>query len=116
MLKPALALAATVLSAGCVSYNIRSDGSTTAALGQTVQVGAYSVTPVALIEDSRCPVGVQCAWAGRVRISARVGGEMREMTLGQPGGAGPELAWVTPAKRANEEIFEEQYRFGFKAK
>ena len=114
MLKPALTLAITAtLLSGCVRYNIRSDGVSQAALGQTVRIGPHSVTPLAVVEDSRCPTGVQCPWAGRVRVNARVDGQPRELTLGQPGPV--ELAWVAPAKRANEEIYSEQYRFGFRA-
>ena len=116
MLRPALALALiATLHSGCVRYNIRSDGVSQAALGQTLQVGGRNVTPLAVVEDSRCPTGTQCVWAGRVRLSARIDGQRRELTLGQPDPGGVELAWVAPAKRANESIFEEQYRFGFRA-
>ena len=32
-----------------------------------------SVGVTELVEDSRCPTGVQCVWAGRVRMALRLG-------------------------------------------
>lgn len=34
--------------------------------------GGYTVAFVELIEDSRCPVDVECIWAGNARIKIRV--------------------------------------------
>jgi hypothetical protein len=45
----------------------------TARLGQTVYVDGPRVTPLAVVEDSRCPTGVRCVWSGQVRLKVRVG-------------------------------------------
>jgi hypothetical protein len=45
-----------------------------ARLGETVRLGALRVTPVSIVEDSRCPRLVTCVWRGRLRICALVRG------------------------------------------
>lgn len=43
------------------------------ALGERQQVWRdLAVTPLEVIEDSRCPADVQCVWQGRFRLSARL--------------------------------------------
>jgi hypothetical protein len=88
-----------------------------ARFGETAHVGPVRVTPLTLLEDSRCPQGVQCVWAGRVRISARLGEATRELTLGQPAGVpggAVTLVEVAPAKRKDAAIRPADYRFGFR--
>lgn len=57
-------------------------------IGETISVDGPVITPLALLEDSRCAEGTQCVWAGRLRVRVRVGlgSGPREidMTLGQP--------------------------------
>jgi hypothetical protein len=59
-----------------------------ARLGRTVMVDGPRVTPLAVLEDTRCPILAQCVWAGRVRIRARIAGGtkafVREMEIGKP--------------------------------
>ena len=52
----------------------RVPGTVTARLNQEVQIGDIRVTPLAVLEDSRCPVDVTCIWAGRVRLRVAVSG------------------------------------------
>ena len=96
--------------------------SPTAALGQTAYVDGVLIRPLSIVEDSRCPVNVQCVWAGRLVILAEVefhGGseEFRgNMTLGQPLPLGSEvvtLASAVPAKIAGVETKPGAYRFTF---
>lgn len=117
----ALPLATLSTLAGCITYRTQSDGITRAHLGETVAVGGPRVTPLKLLEDSRCPAGVQCVWAGQVRISVRIdlgsGSETRDLTSGKPERVADgtlELVEVTPAKKAGLPIYPEDYRFGFK--
>ncbi len=117
---PIIALAALTLS-GCISYHIQDDGVTRARFGETVAVDGPKVTPLALLDDSRCPVGVQCVWAGQVKITVRIdtgkGSETRELTLGkgEPVADGQlELVEVMPEKRSDTTLYPEDYRFGFK--
>lgn len=43
------------------------------AIGESQQVFAdFAVTPLDLLEDSRCLVDAQCVWAGRVRLRAQL--------------------------------------------
>ena len=41
-------------------------------LGHTARLGPLAVTPMTIVEDSRCPTGVQCIQAGTVRLQARI--------------------------------------------
>lgn len=82
------------------------------ALGSTVRIRGTDlhVTFQRVVEDSRCPVNVQCVWAGEVTLELgfRTGdGPERTHTLVLPGGGGAPLnvgplgireAWVTPAR------------------
>lgn len=112
---------ATSVIAGCVSYKVRQDGIARAGIGQTVYVDGPKVTPLKLLEDSRCLAQVQCVWAGRVRIEARIDlgsrSETRELVLGQPttvADGSLDLVEVYPEAKADRTIFPEDYRFGFR--
>jgi hypothetical protein len=90
---------------------------TYAALGQTVVVHGRRITPLHVIEDSRCPSSVTCVWAGRVRLSVRVDRAVREMTLGHPlrvAGGALRLSSVLPARTRTTAIAPRAYRFGFR--
>src|SRR3989337_1495520 len=57
----------------------------TAPLNEVATLDGLTGRPLAVLEDSRCPLLVRCVWAGRVRISAEVrGAGTRELTLGEP--------------------------------
>lgn len=109
-----------LLLAGCVNYSVKDDGIARARFSETVQVDGPQVTPVGLLEDSRCPKDVQCVWAGQVRISAKVhlgsGTETHELTLGQPiqvADGKLTLVEVQPEAISGRNIYPEEYRFGF---
>ncbi len=70
-MKRALILAAPIL-AGCATAPTSSDGVARAGLNQRVYVDGPYVTPLAIVEDSRCPDGVQCVSAGRTRVAVRI--------------------------------------------
>lgn len=88
-----------------------------ARLGETVRVQNMRITPLRVLEDSRCPQNARCVWAGRVRLSARIGRTTRELTLGQPvsiAGGTLQLSAVLPEKTTRESaIPPRSYRFGF---
>jgi len=77
---------------------------------------------IEIIEDSRCPQGVTCVWAGRVTclIDIIEAGSSYKMTLTEPGLTDEysrercesyELAFhVTPYPQAGEKIYQETYR------
>ena len=91
-------------------------------IGEAILVNGLRLRPVDVVEDSRCPTNVQCVWAGRVRISVRIGApdgsgiEARELTLGEPiivQGGTLTLARVEPEKKFAGSIEREAYRFTF---
>lgn len=107
------------LVAGCVSYKVRHDGVARAGLNETVYVDGPRVTPLKLLEDSRCPAKVQCVWAGRIRLEVRIDlgsrSETRELTLGEPitvADGSLDLVETYPEAKADRSISPEDYRFG----
>lgn len=55
-----------------------------ARLGQNVRLGDITVRPIAVTEDSRCPRGAVCVWAGRLKLRAAIAGAGEaELTLGE---------------------------------
>lgn len=52
-------------------------------LGQTVSVKDVSITFLELVEDSRCPEGVDCFWMGRaiVKVKVTANGKSEEKTI-----------------------------------
>lgn len=136
-MKAAILLASLSLAA-CVSAPLPPPAPTTAtaAIGQLVRVGPLGVTPVAIVEDSRCPAQVQCVWAGRLRLRANVfnaaaldrlgpntlampAAQVMELTLGQPTNAFGHrllLAAAIPEPIAGQPIPPAAYRFTFTAR
>jgi hypothetical protein len=111
------ALLAALALAGCAhAVPVPEDGLSRTGLGRTVAVGGPRVTPLRVLEDSRCPPDVRCVWAGRMRLQVRVdlgsGSQTRELTLGEPipvADGTLELVEVWPDKGSGGD-----YRFGFR--
>ena len=100
-------LFAALALAACVTVPAASatTGTPTAGFGQTANVGPLLVRPIALLEDSRCPINARCVWAGRLVILAEVsfnGGSEQfrgNMTLGTPLALGRENVTLIAAER-----------------
>ena len=93
---------------------------TPVALGEAVRVGALIVTPLKVVEDSRCPMNARCVWAGRVSVQTRIDGngwrETANLTLGQVYRAHGQmlaLASVAPEKTTDHQIEPREYRLVF---
>ncbi len=62
----------------------------TIGFGAQAMLNGVMIRPLAIVEDSRCPINARCVWAGRliltVEIDQRGGSETlrTNMTLGQP--------------------------------
>lgn len=91
-----------------------------ARLGQTVYVDGPRVTPLRVIEDSRCPMNARCIWAGRVVLRVKVqGGAWQrniDLTLGEPvqvADGALTLVSVTPESRTDTPVKPSHYRFAF---
>ena len=97
-------------------------GTSTARYGETANVGPMLVRPIALVEDSRCPINARCVWAGRLVINTEVtfnGGSetvTSNMTLGTPLVLGKESVMLVagePGKLAGAEGNPPANRFTF---
>ena len=91
-----------------------------ARLGQTVYVDGPRVTPIKVIEDSRCPMNARCVWAGRVVLRVKVAGgawqRTIDLTMGEPiqvADGGLTLVSVTPDRRTDTPVKPRDYRFAF---
>ena len=118
-----IVLAAFALSA-CATTSVQTPlaDSSNVALGQLAYADGPIIQPVAVLEDSRCPMNARCIWAGRVRVQMlwiRGTGEKQpfEITLG---GSTPiadgsiTLESVRPDKMTNVELKPADYRFSFR--
>ena len=103
------------------SYHTGDTMTVTAHIGQSVTVLGEKLTPIRVVDDSRCPTDVQCIWAGTVHVS-----------LGIVGGSGDsdmiielgksvttelnsiEFTAVSPSKNSKQEITAGDYAFTFK--
>ncbi|MEZ5679727.1 MAG: hypothetical protein R3E14_00320 [Erythrobacter sp.] len=122
----ALVLAALPL-AGCVvvpdapnvAGNPWNEG-TPVPLGQPVKVADVIVTPLRVVEDSRCPINARCVWAGRLVVETRIDGagwrDTANVTLGETYGTHEKVVRLIagePNKTTQEEIKPHQYRFTY---
>lgn len=94
--------------------------STVASLNQRILANEVHITPLEVVEDSRCPTDVQCIQAGTVRAKVRLEGpggtQVVTMVLGSPVAFGNKhvtLMNVTPSKNTSKPIAPSDYRFTF---
>lgn len=90
-------------------------------LGISKTITGVTITPIEVVEDSRCAEGVQCIWAGRVVVKANFskpsGNFTENIELGKSVDTGTEkveLVAVSPAPKAGVAIIPSDYRFEFK--
>lgn len=90
---------------------------------QAVTIDGVTITPLEVLEDSRCAEGVQCAWAGRLLLRANIskssGNFTETLELGKPVSTGAEevtLVSATPNPKQGENIPFEKYGFEFDVK
>lgn len=93
------------------------------AIGEPQEVwDGLSVTPLEVLEDSRCPIEAECVWEGRVRVAATLdlGHESISATIdsGEPlriHGGFLSIAEIAPDMSTQwSPIDQKEYRFGFK--
>lgn len=91
------------------------------ALGGHSRIFGLDISPIRIVEDSRCPTGVQCIQAGTVRLLVRIedrsGTREATLTLGEPvalaQGGWLALAAVCPYPSHPQRIPPDSYRFTF---
>lgn len=64
------------------------------ALGEAVEREGHRIAFVSVVEDSRCPTGVQCVWAGTAKIQVTIDGEPAVLTLSPARGQDTEAQMV----------------------
>lgn len=121
---PASMLAAALALSACAATRDQTPlaDASNVALGQKAYADGPIIQPVAVLEDSRCPMNARCIWAGRVRVKTlwiRGNGEKQpfEITLGEstPLADGSiTLEAVRPDKMTNAQLKPEDYRFSFR--
>lgn len=92
-------------------------------IDEEVQNNGVFIKPLEVVEDSRCPLDVQCIWAGttKVRVNLRDGWRKEEtvITLGSPvefAGNSVELLNVFPSPYSKSFIPKAEYSFHFLVK
>jgi hypothetical protein len=90
---------------------------------QAVTIEGVTITPLEVVEDSRCAEGVQCIWAGRLLLLANIskpsGKFNQTLELGKPVSIGTEevtLVSASPDPKQGETIPFEKYGFEFDVK
>ena len=116
-----LPIMAAITSACASVPPVNADGSSEARLGEMVNLGGPKVTVLRVLEDSRCPVEVDCVWAGRIKVSVKIelGSKTTEGELAsdQPLPVADGLLTLvsaTPAKSSQRTIAPGDYRFALK--
>ena len=91
-----------------------------ARIGESASALGVTILPQEVLEDSRCPVDVQCIWAGTVRLRALLTSGLGEapqvFELGKPITTEVEeitLVEVLPGSEAGGELKASDYRFIF---
>ena len=89
-------------------------------LNKKVSAQGFSITPLEIMEDSRCPTDVVCVWEGTFKLKTLLGKNdvSREviLTLGLPTifvGKKFILEQVTPEANSKKPILPEDYIFDF---
>lgn len=100
---------------------LAADGVFAADIGETVDLGGgLTITPLAIVDDSRCPNDVVCETAGRILVRANVSGEEMEfeqMRLVETPRGSFTLAVVKPGSWLDwpeNEVPRPPHRFGFR--
>jgi hypothetical protein len=82
---------------------------------------AEHITVLSVLEDSRCPIDVQCIQAGTVRVRAKIetgmGASQMDLTLNKPVTTETEeitLIAVRPEKESKKQLTENDYTFIFR--
>ena len=92
-------------------------------LNQSKSAYGVTLTPIAVLEDSRCPSDVTCVWEGRIRLQVRIQSGLGTATsifsLGDTITTEAEaitLIEVRPYQRSDRAITDDEYEFIFLVK
>lgn len=115
---PALPEVATTTPSPSQDVSTETTGVFTLGLGETGTSHGWTITPTSLVQDSRCPVDVQCIQAGTVEVNVRIGSSSVEKTITlvtpeEIEGGQITLVQVTPDKNSKFPTKQQEYRFSF---
>ncbi|MDP9423295.1 MAG: hypothetical protein M3Q19_10795 [Pseudomonadota bacterium] len=117
-MKAILAILALPL-AGCATTPPAKAGPT-AGFGEIAYTNGLRVRPIAIVEDSRCPINALCVWAGRLVVRSEVRGgawkKVLDLELAKPepiADGALTLVAAEPSKMADTPIDTRTYRFAF---
>lgn len=88
-MKRLVLIAAAVTLAACATPTppVANARITDAGIGRTAIVNGLRIRPLAVVEDSRCPMNARCVWAGRIVVRVALSGRgratTRNLTLGE---------------------------------
>ena len=104
-----------------VPYNILAYGETTLDINEEAEFENIKITPLEVTEDSRCPQGVLCIWAGtlKVRVLIDTGSDTTTLTVElnkslQVDNFEIKLLSAEPVPKASSTITPSDYEFIFK--
>lgn len=90
---------------------------------KTAKKSGLKIKFISVIEDSRCPVGVNCVWAGNAKIKVMITGEHGSKTFEFNTTMGPKgdildgwsimLEELTPLPRADKKTRPRDYKATF---
>lgn len=91
---------------------------------RTMKQSRLKIKFISVIEDSRCPVDVQCVWAGNAKVKVQISGAHSTKVFEFNTGAGPQgdilegwaiyLDELTPQRKGTAEIRPAAYRATFR--
>ena len=117
-MKAAIAILALTV-AGCATTPPANAGPI-AGIGEIAYTNGLGVRPIAIVEDSRCPINAICVWAGRLIVRSEVRGgtwkKVLDLELGKPEPVADGALTLTaaePSKQAGVETTPLDYRFTF---
>lgn len=101
---------------------VTSEGRVTLAIGETQALSGVSITPVRVIEDSRCPMDAMCVWQGTARVEIKIEDGMGQSVMpielsGEPVTSEIANIWlesVEPYPMASQPTEASAYRFSFR--
>lgn len=129
-MKTRFILPALILTLVCGAFSLAAAAAQTGER-QHIRIGkqkrfssaALAVRFVSVVEDSRCPEGANCIWAGNARIKIEVGKGREKETFELNTGVGAkeavfkgykiELLSLTPAPKENASIDRDSYVASF---
>jgi hypothetical protein len=118
---PPVPVVPPVLISTTTTIPVAKSGTLTLGIGEVGTLGDLKIIPRAVVEDSRCPIGVMCIQAGKLSVRVAVGSigssEEQVFTLGAPlafVGNSLTLIEATPLRRKEQVLVPADYKLTFK--